>query len=828
MKRLQQVGISIKALGLLLFLFSWQSFCQELPKIYARFYYKNYDRNIDYLLQVKDLKKLLTGKIEEDAQYYVLHALSSYLDKKGQEFYFYPHVPEYRKSYIIQYIFQGQLGKDEYRPKLSNQENYESLKRRFKKDKSLIPVFKILWGEKFNGIFDRDFIAKINKSELTWPDFTIGLKEIPERYTDFEKQVHKQSNRIYQALKRKRVLDLLLKLSNKDQFIEPTPYDIQYFFNVNKEKFKKKRAEFQILSITFPKQEDKKKQDLAIEKYLNLSKKIEQESSFGNNGLTAITLNQTREKTKNLLLSEVKSNFPKNILVKENRILWQQDLKKKEELSTIERFLLAPNIGNKFMPKLLVNNKDGSKTIISLIKEKPLSEVIPKLENVFTEVREKTFENRYLMERENLLEDIFRKEILFNKRFPHTYYYLLAKYKKSGRAFLADCLSFNINDETKGIERNKDLHNKFNLTENNEKPQKKKKGASNNTPVYRLPELFNTNALAGRLYLQPIGPYEYKVIEGLKIDGTIFTAGEYNRFFHNGAYGEGKISQEDEFKTPAFYHNNRYYTLRISYGYKLKGFKLESGAIFRVQQDVIEDSEMSVFLLEFHSIGDNSPGHIPSTGLPMNGVIGNNNTLVLGDNGQLYLGSADLYTKLQVLEKGDIKWIDNLAVKASVRVPIKSDEFNNFGFGLSIGAEKELLSWLSLVGAASLSYQDLEAEDFNADDIEVKNYAWDIYLGFVFDPGDKGGFYIDAGLRFSNERISYIDNRTSSRFANVIHMSLNWERKSGWTYYLGIGEEIPNLDGALEPDFVAFIGAEYRLNYRRTNTKLIRSKNYHE
>lgn len=831
---MERILRSLGLVCLLNFIFIQLSFAQQRPVNYGYFSYKKSGVKGNKILDTKNIQKFLTGNIKKDAEVYILHSLAEYLDAKGVEFYFYPHTPWYREDYIVNFIFQMHLSPEEIQKGENKEYYFELLKDKFSKDKALIPVFNINWQYKLLGYQAGYAYQKIKDSGVQWPNLTIGLKKIPDTYNEFLKEVLGQADKVYQGLKRKRVLDYLLEEDKAGQRILPSEQDISQRYFKEQKKLLNKRAVFYLNKINLKLSDKAKTYSLSLQKklikdkirtYQNLANDIEKKYFNPKEKTTIGELMALRKK----VMGEIENQFHQLGFYDENFEInssdidykWVQGGEISHEQNEFHTFSLSANLGGSFLPKMVYLKKNDSLEVnlYTMYGEKPLEPTQQEFMQVKEFLKNQIISERYQKQREHQLINIVLNKLKFTKDFGISNGEFLDYFYQSGRRNLSDALSFNSKDFNKGKKLEKVYLNKKKA-----KMKGKDYSHSKDEVVYRLPDMYNTNPLAGRLYVQPIGPYEHKVIEGLKIDASVSTSGEYNRFFHDGTYGVGKIPKEYEHLGDIPYHNSRAYNLRVSYGYKLKGFKLESGVILRTQQDSTKDTEMSIFLLEFHKLQGNSPGHIPSPNLNMSGVVGNNQTLVIGDEGQVYLGSADLYTKLQVLEKGDIKWIDNLAVKATVRIPIKNDPFNNFGAAVSMGLDKEIYTWLSFVGAASLGYQDLKKGDFDADNIDVQNIAWDVYVGLVWDPGKKGGFYMNAGVRFSNSRISYVDNPTSSRFANVLLLSANYETKNGIVIYFTIGEEIPNLDGALEPDLVAYLGLEYTFGKKRRK----KEQEYHE
>ena len=328
---------------------------------------------------------------------------------------------------------------------------------------------------------------------------------------------------------------------------------------------------------------------------------------------------------------------------------------------------------------------------------------------------------------------------------------------------------------------------------------------------YRFPEIHNPNPVAGRLFLQPIGDHDDQVIEGLRIDAWGNSYSEYNRRFHDGSYGKGWEAHPNETGVPVpnlLYMNGNTIQLTIAKGFRVKGLKIEGGAIVRSYVDRGKDSEMEVFLAWFHKVEGNSPQYIPLPNQGISGVVGDQKTVVIGEAGQVYMTSADLYAKVQLLEEK--QYLPNVSVKLVTRLPLSSRPFDTFGVGSSIGVSKGIFDWLTLIGAASMAYQNIDQGDFQAHNLRIYPWSSSLFGGFVVDPGKKGGFYLTAGFRFSTVRLSYSTNPSAVAAAKVMHASLNYRDADGrYEAYIFANEEVPHFDQNLEPDFLFGVGFSY-------------------
>ena len=310
---------------------------------------------------------------------------------------------------------------------------------------------------------------------------------------------------------------------------------------------------------------------------------------------------------------------------------------------------------------------------------------------------------------------------------------------------------------------------------------------------YRYPKLYNSNAVAGRLYLQPIGPYEDQVLQDLHMDLSLSVAAGYRPYFNDAADSYDPMR-----------YNTNLLTMRASKGFIIDSREIEVGGILRIVQDN-DSSFLSDFLRWFHRV-IGSKGHIPDD-VPYGAVVGNGHASLVGGSGNVYLLAPEFYTKIQILAEQKKNKLPNLSLKLSCRIPVSSDDFDTWGFGLSMGATKQFARKFRYKAAMALVYQDLSATDFNATDLDVASFAYDFFGGIGYDFGKKGGFYSDLGLRYSNERVAYKDNPDSATAAVVVHGGINYlSENRNWEIFTSLGEEITGISHALEPDFILCVG----------------------
>ncbi len=316
--------------------------------------------------------------------------------------------------------------------------------------------------------------------------------------------------------------------------------------------------------------------------------------------------------------------------------------------------------------------------------------------------------------------------------------------------------------------------------------------------AHRFPETYNSNAVAGRLYLQPIGPREDRVVSGITADLSLANTAEYRPRFNDAA------------KT---YRPMRYNTnlLSLRIAGKIDGMppEMEIGGVFRLVQDN-DSSKMADFLKWFHGLID-SKEHIPKN-IPYGATIGNGHTSLIGGDGHINLLSPDIYLKFQLLKENDSTAAPDLAVKLSGRIPLSGDRFDTWGIGASLGLSKQVGNQLRLMAATALVYQDLSPRSFRSTDLDVSPLAYDLFGAVAYDFGEKGGYYTTLGGRYSNKRVVYSDNPDSATPATVVHGALNYRPQNAtWEIFSTLGEEITAISRALEPDFIVYLGISFFL-----------------
>ena len=321
-------------------------------------------------------------------------------------------------------------------------------------------------------------------------------------------------------------------------------------------------------------------------------------------------------------------------------------------------------------------------------------------------------------------------------------------------------------------------------------------------PGLRFPILYNPNALAGRLYLQPLDVHDDVVNTAWNISFELGSATDYNVYF--------KEADGDEEWTV----NSNIFSLAVAKDLTIGSQLFELGAGLRVHQD--KDSTILADLTEsYHGIFGDGFGKTPPDD-QYYGEVGNNNTSLVADSGDIFITTLQLSGKYQLLtDQGSGSWQPNLTLKLSSRIPVSGKDFDRFGIGLSAGLSKKVLQQVYLLAAAGIIYQDLSQEDFNADNLDVETIAVDCFGGAIWDIGRADAWYFQLGSRWSSERVAYSENSGSAESSwNALFGAayrLNRDNGRPVDIYVNFTEDIPGLGHGLEPDFAVYSGVSFFL-----------------
>jgi len=317
-------------------------------------------------------------------------------------------------------------------------------------------------------------------------------------------------------------------------------------------------------------------------------------------------------------------------------------------------------------------------------------------------------------------------------------------------------------------------------------------GVEASDPSYRFPDLYNPNPVGGRIWLQPLGVHDDRVTDTGEISVSFGSSTDYNVHFIEKP-GDSELTV-----------NTNTYTLSLAKALDLAGKTVELGGIVRSHQDMSETWGSNLVKHYHEAFPSDGFGHIPPEG-QYAGIVGNHDTMVIGDTREFYLNTLQLYAKYQLCREkraGDGPF--DLALKVSGRIPLSNKSFDKPGLALSAGLSKQLLTRLRLIGSAGLIYQDLSEDDFNADNLDVKPWATDFFAGLVWDMGQHGGWYAQAGVRYASKRVAYKQNSESADAAVVTHFGpvYRFREKQGRIieWFLSCSEDIPGLGYGLEPD----------------------------
>ena len=322
--------------------------------------------------------------------------------------------------------------------------------------------------------------------------------------------------------------------------------------------------------------------------------------------------------------------------------------------------------------------------------------------------------------------------------------------------------------------------------------------AQSDMAPFRFPVLSNPNALAGRLYLQPLDVHDHRVVASPELSVSFGSATDYNIHFMEKD-GDKELTV-----------NTNTYSLALSSGFSVAGRTLEGGALISAYQDM-KNTWGGDLVKNYHeAFPSEGFGNVPPDGQYYGGV-GENETPVIGENREFFLSTMQLYLKHQLLrDQGIGSPVPDLAVKLSGRIPLSGKRFDTVGLGLSAGLSKQLSQRFSAIGSGALVYQDLTNRDFNSNTLKVRHWVFDVFGGLCWDMGEQEGWYAQAGLRCSSERISYRSNSESADNAFVAHFGPVYRTKTKkghkLEYFASFSEDIPGMGYGLEPDVAFYAG----------------------
>jgi len=317
----------------------------------------------------------------------------------------------------------------------------------------------------------------------------------------------------------------------------------------------------------------------------------------------------------------------------------------------------------------------------------------------------------------------------------------------------------------------------------------------------RFPVLYNPNALAGRLYLQPLDVHDDVVVKGWSFTFEVGSAVDYNIYFK-------EKDGDDELTV-----NYNVYSFALTKDITVADQNIELGAVLRIHQDK-KSTLLADLVKNFHNaFPSDGFGEVPPDG-QYYGEVGNNDTRIIADSGDIFLSTLQLSGKYQIWEDGGLgTYRPNLTLKFSTRIPLSGKDFDTLGVAISVGLSKEIFNQIYLLGSGGIIYQDLDQSDFNADNLDVDDIATDLFIGTIWDFGKRENWYAQLGTRWSSERIAYSENSDSAESSFIILFGLNYRSilESGALidYYFNCSEDLPGLGHGLEPDFGVYSGLAY-------------------
>lgn len=321
--------------------------------------------------------------------------------------------------------------------------------------------------------------------------------------------------------------------------------------------------------------------------------------------------------------------------------------------------------------------------------------------------------------------------------------------------------------------------------------------------LYSFPDIHNPNPIGGRLYLQPIGPHPDKVVMNTMVGLQFSTSSEYNSSF------AGHSDTQN-----ALHSNSSALNFRLSHGFKIKGAKLEVGGVVRSYWDN-EKTALSVFLAEYHDTFKFYKS-IPPKGTPLKGSVGDKHTVLIAENGEMYITTAEAYVKLQIYEEKEGSYLPNIALSFHAKIPTTDLPYDKPGAGVSLGLSKHITDRLIAITALSVACQDLQPADFSASNININPCNGDAFVGAVYDMGSPGGWYTSMGVTIQQNRVHYPENPLKRMWVGSGQLALFYQSESkNWEWYASLGEGAFNHKGSPYPDLIVLTGLNFRFDSTR-------------
>lgn len=766
---------------------------------------------------IRESRSLLYEEVEpalrSDKGLLAAWALSAFLDTIAESRGYFAEVPDYRLNYAVETLFEKLLPSP-VAPEL----RYEALKKRIGTGAF---VYLLTWDPpEAPGLPSEGHWRKVVDSKVEWPSVELRWPEgLPGEYREFRRKIREELDRIYRAQTRAKIFYSLAVEYFPSQARTPdqvSPREMAGYYLSNAEDFREKPTRFELMELRFPSEHERSS-------FLEEATRI-QRLCTEKPHRSPSDLSRSRKDCARRIEAAAIAKHPD--LFHRNYQLEHPFKNPADTPPHVLRFALDAKLGSIYIPS--VNYQVSATehgTLFMVTEETEGSRQVP-FSDPDVQRRLRSTVSRLSIESllPRTVRKIFRDHVFWAEGDSEALAEdLISEGATLGQAGIARTLV---------MDRRKLIAAPPKAIPESHAPTAPAPPADPVTPspapeegriLYRFPEVYNANPVGGRLYLQPIGAHEDQVIEGLQIQVTQATSAEYNRYFHEHPRVSKWFNTSHLGPNDTLVRINTYaLQVKISGGYRVNGVKLENGAIFRTSIDQHSDNFLSVFLMEFHK-AVHAPVMIPHPNQPWSGSVGPNKTLVIGKDGRIFITSAELYAKIQLLEHGSLQPLPNLSTKFSVRVPLDSTRFNQFGMALSVGLSNEISPWLSYLVAGSLTFQDLGRGDFNADDnLSVNRWAADLFAGLVLDPEERGGFYATLGVRLSTPRARYRSHSRSNQLSKVLCGSLNYRSSDGsWEVIAFVQEEIPFTGAALEADLV--VGLSFAVYLDRANSRTTRT-----
>jgi len=129
-------------------------------------------------------------------------------------------------------------------------------------------------------------------------------------------------------------------------------------------------------------------------------------------------------------------------------------------------------------------------------------------------------------------------------------------------------------------------------------------------------------------------------------------------------------------------------------------------------------------------------------------------------------------------------------VKFALRPPTNSKKFNKIGGSATFTYTKPLTKKLTATTSLDLIYHPLDEDDFNATDLEIKDFYKNVRAALIYDPFAPGGFYMSLGAAYTESNIEYKDTLNNTSDDSIVLYGQVNAKIFGISSFVGVSEEL--------------------------------------